>query len=344
MSKKDKTTEYTRVKKSLEVLGYNEPLGLDSVILVNRLLNDLINTTDSYKKLQDEKEKLSLELKNQGNLILPLRNENLRITKENNELHNQMIQLEDNLDKFKLVNNEYNTKVEKERDDFKLLLNQKELQIKNQQSEIDSLKRKITELLNQINFGQNNLYKTSSTNMFPKNNKTTYTNIGAIEMSENLDIDKYGIKNIESPIELFKNELNNFNLNKESWANDLKQADKEAEKLRNEIRSLRKQIDEQEKIIQSFKNKVDFRDNEINKLQMDKFVGDDNMKEIKIKYNIENLKEENEKLKAQIDILNEENHKLQEKDYFHNHCCREEQIKKLEKIINSLKKENNIIK
>ena len=125
MSKKDKTTEYTRVKKSLEVLGYNEPLGLDSVILVNRLLNDLINTTDSYKKLQDEKEKLSLELKNQGNLILPLRNENLRITKENNELHNQMIQLEDN------------------RDDFKLLLNQKELQIKNQQSEIDSLKGRL---------------------------------------------------------------------------------------------------------------------------------------------------------------------------------------------------------
>ena len=142
MSKKEKSSEYSRLKKSLEVLGYNEPLGLDSVVLANRLLNDLTNTTEAFKKIKDEKEKLSLELKNQGNIILPLRNENMRITKENNDLHNQMIQLEDNLDKFKLVNNEYNKKVEKERDDFKILLNQKENQIKKQQNEIDLLKKR----------------------------------------------------------------------------------------------------------------------------------------------------------------------------------------------------------
>ena len=94
MSKKEKSSEYSRLKKSLEVLGYNEPLGLDSVVLANRLLNDLTNTTEAFKKIKDEKEKLSLELKNQGNIILPLRNENMRITKENNDLHNQMIQLE----------------------------------------------------------------------------------------------------------------------------------------------------------------------------------------------------------------------------------------------------------
>ena len=151
MSKKDRTTEYTRVKKSLEKMGYNEPLGLDSVMLANRLLSDLLQTNDSLKELKEEKEKLSFELKNQGNLILPLRNENLRITKENNELHNQMIQLEDNLDKFKLVNNEFNSKVEKERDDFKLLLSQKESTVKKQQTEIDSLKKRITELLDTIN-------------------------------------------------------------------------------------------------------------------------------------------------------------------------------------------------
>ena len=196
-------------------------------------------TNDSLKEVKEEKEKLSSELKNQGNLILPLRNENLRITKENNELHNQMIQLEDNLDKFKLVNNEFNSKVEKERDDFKLLLSQKESLVKKQQTEIDSLKKRITELLdtiNTINFSKNNLYRTTSNNMYSKANKSNYTNVGAIEMSDNLDMNNNEIKNVEVPVELFKNELNTFNINKESWANDLRQADKEAEKLRNEIR------------------------------------------------------------------------------------------------------------
>ena len=189
--------------------------------------------------------------------------------------------------------------------------------------------------MDQINFRQNNLSKTITNNMYTKNSKT-YTNMGGMEISENLVVPA----NNDIPLELFKQELNNFNFNKESWANDLKQADKEAEKLRNEIRGLRKHIDEQEKIIQNFKNKVDCRDNEINKLQLNKFVGDNNLKEIELKYNSESLKMENEKLKAQIDILNEENHKLQGKEHFHSHRCREEEIRNLEKIINDLQKEN----
>ena len=322
MSKKDKSGEYLKLKKLLEEKGFREPLGLDSVSLVNRLLTELNISQEKFETIKNEKEKLSIELKNQGNQILPLRNENMRITKENNVLHNQMIQLEDNLDKFKLVNNEYNKKVEKERDDFKILLNQKEIQIKKQQNEIDSLKKKVTELFDQVNFKQNNLYKTSSSNMYTKNNKISMTNMGAIEISENLTVPQ----NLDNPIELFKSELNNFNLNKEDWANDLKQADKEAEKLRNEIRELKKQIDQKEKIIQNFKNKVDYRDNEINKYQLDKFTGGENIQELQIKYNSESIKLENEKLKAQIDVLNEENHKLQQKDYFHSHRCREEEI------------------
>ena len=324
--KKSKSLEYTNLKKTLESLGYNEPLGPDSIILANHLLCDLTNSSEALKKCQEEKEKLSLELKNQGNLVLPLRKENLRITKENNDLHNQMIKLEDNLDKFKLVNGEYYKKVEKERDDYKVLINQKELYIKKQQNEIDSLKKKCTDLLDKINFGnrQQNLYKTTNNELNTKISKTnTKTQIEfnerPMEISENLKFENDNGNNIEL---ILKNELENINLNKESWVNDLKQADREAEKLRNEIRNLKKELDEKEKIIQNYKNQIDFRDNEINKLQMNKFVGDNNLKELEIKYNSSSMKEENEKLKAQIEVLNKENHKLQEKEYFHSHRCR----------------------
>ena len=304
--KKSKSLEYMNLKKSLESYGYNEPLGPDSTSLVNHLLSDIINKSESIKNIQEEKEKLSLELKKQGNLILPLRKENMRITKENNDLHNQMIKLEDNLDKFKIVNSEYYKKVEKERDDYKVLINKSTT---------------------------NDLITKSGKN---KNAQSMLLGLGGMELSENLIMENEN----ENEIELFKNELQNFNMNKESWVNDLKQADREAEKLRNEIRNLKKEIEEKERIIKNYKNQIDFRDNEINKLQNDKFVGDNNMKELELKYNNSNMLEENEKLKTQIDVLNQENHKLQEKDYFHSHRCREEEIKKLEKIINGLNKEN----
>ena len=42
MKGKDIEREYIRVKKSLEVLGYRDPLGIDSVSIVNKVLNDLI--------------------------------------------------------------------------------------------------------------------------------------------------------------------------------------------------------------------------------------------------------------------------------------------------------------
>ena len=261
--KKSKSLEYTNLKKSLESLGYLEPLGPDSIILVNHLLTDLINTSEAFKKCQEEKEKLSLELKKQGNLVLPLRKENLRITKENNDLHNQMIQLEDNLDKFKLVNGEYYKKVEQERDDYKILIKEKESYIKQQQNEIDSLKKKCTELFDKIHFGsrQQNLYKTTTNELYTKNSKNEKnTNLknkimeGIFEISENLIQEN---KEENPIIDLFKNELQNYNLNKESWANDLKQADREAEKLRNEIRNMKKELDDKEKIIKNYKNSLE---------------------------------------------------------------------------------------
>ena len=52
--KKSKSLEYTNLKKSLESLGYNEPLGPDSTILVNHLLSDLNNKSDALNKCLEE--------------------------------------------------------------------------------------------------------------------------------------------------------------------------------------------------------------------------------------------------------------------------------------------------
>ena len=345
MKNQDIEREYTRVKNSLEVLGYKDPLGIDSVKVVNKLLNDLIKTTEAFKRLQDERDKLRLENKSQGDLILPLRNENLSLTKENNELHNELIKLKDNLDKHSIVNVQNLTRTENEKEEFKLLLAQKDSQIKKQQTEIEELKKKMSDLFDKIyyestNQNKNIMSKTSSNDMYLKSKLLTR---GGVEISEPLEGENEENDNPQIA-EIFRKELQNFNMNKEGWADDLRKADNEAEKLRNEIRNLRKQISEQENNIKSLRNEVTSRNNEISNLQLNKFIGDDNKEELKIKYNAENLKEQNEKLKSQIDFLNEENHKLQQIDYFHTHRCREDEINKLDKQISSLTKENNDLK
>ena len=74
------------------------------------------------------------------------------------------------------------------------------------------------------------------------------------------------------------------------------------------------------------------------------YFGDDNKEEIQIRYNSENMKEQNEKLQSQIDFLNKENHRLNELNDFHNHRCREEEVKRLDAEIARLTKENEKLK
>jgi hypothetical protein len=50
------------VRNKLRVLDYEESLGMESLDLVERLLGDLIATTESYEKLQQQGERVSNDL------------------------------------------------------------------------------------------------------------------------------------------------------------------------------------------------------------------------------------------------------------------------------------------
>ncbi len=347
MDKGEVEKEYNRVKRSLEVLGYKDPLGIESVSLTNKLLNDLIKTTEAFKKLQDERDKLKSELKVQGDLILPLRNENMKLTKENNDLHQNLIQLKDSLDIKSTANVNSISTLEQEKEQIKFLLTQKDLQIKKEKAQNEQLKTKINELLTKMYYSQQNPIKTdmNTQQLLEKNNQSAINkNIkkGSFELSNALELRQ--IESNDTPIELFKEELQNFNLNKEDWANDLKNANEQAEKLRNEIRNLRQENQKNENIIEGLKKNLTSRDAEINRLQSMNYFGDDNKEEIKLRYNSEAIQEQNEKLQSQIDFLNKENHRLNELNDFHNHRCREEEVRKLDSQINELNKENDRLK
>ncbi|MCQ2818228.1 MAG: hypothetical protein MJ252_13255 [archaeon] len=340
--------EYTRVKRSLEVLGYKGPLGIESVGVVNKILNDLIKTTDAFKKLQDERDKIKADLKVQGDLLLPLRRENFKLTSENNQLHKDIIQLKDDIEhEHNRTANQIST-LEKEKEDLKFLLTQKDTKINKLTADVERTRNEYNLVLNNVNHNPN--VNMTDKRTFMGNSMTGSSMSGSrnqnptFELSSKMNAPVKENMNKDEILNLMRQEMSTQNLSKEDWANDLKIAGKEAEKLRNEIKNLKQTLKEKEKSVEDMAQKLSSRDAEILRLQTTNYVGDDNKEELKLRYNADSLMEQNEKLKTQIDFLNKENHDLHEIDYFHNHRCRQEEINKLDDTIAKLKSENEKLK
>ncbi|KAK2568024.1 Centrosomal protein of 135 kDa [Acropora cervicornis] len=90
--------KFTTLRKRLDQLGYRQPLGIESVPLVEKIFSDLVHTTESLKNLKlqvgrHEKEKTVYE-----DNVEPYRSDNAKLVKENNELHLQLIKLREETD------------------------------------------------------------------------------------------------------------------------------------------------------------------------------------------------------------------------------------------------------
>ena len=142
--------EYNTVKRSLEAMGYKGILSTESTGLVNRILSDLIKATKAFKNMQTEKEKVSAELKVQGDLVLPLRNENLKLAKENNELHRELIKIRDDLDLRYTSNAVALTKLQNENMELKFLLTQKDNAYKQISIQNESLRNKLNKVFSKM--------------------------------------------------------------------------------------------------------------------------------------------------------------------------------------------------
>ena len=71
---------------------------LESAALAEKLLNDLLKTTEGFQKLKKINESLQSQVSNDNLYYEPLKKENERVVKENNELHLRVIQLREDLE------------------------------------------------------------------------------------------------------------------------------------------------------------------------------------------------------------------------------------------------------
>uniref|UniRef100_A0A3Q3EZ06 Centrosomal protein 135 n=1 Tax=Kryptolebias marmoratus TaxID=37003 RepID=A0A3Q3EZ06_KRYMA len=116
--------KFVNLRKRLDQLGYRQPLGIESLPLVEKLFSDLVHTTESLRNAKLSAGKTEKESRNVDALLEPHRTENARMVRENNELHLELLRLREEKDR---VTRELKTHIRKlghETSDLKFLNNQ----------------------------------------------------------------------------------------------------------------------------------------------------------------------------------------------------------------------------
>ena len=92
--------KFSNLRKRLDQLGYRQPLGVESLPLVEKLFADLIHTTESLKNAKLDLGKQTVENKDIDSAVEPYKSDNAKLIKENNDLHKQAIKSKEENDAF----------------------------------------------------------------------------------------------------------------------------------------------------------------------------------------------------------------------------------------------------
>ncbi|XP_040896794.1 centrosomal protein of 135 kDa isoform X1 [Toxotes jaculatrix] len=116
--------KFVNLRKRLDQLGYRQPLGIESLPLVEKLFSDLVHTTESLRNAKLSAGKTEKESRNLDALLEPYRSENARVVRENNELHLELLKLKEEKDRVTRELKTHIRKLDHETTDLKFLNNQ----------------------------------------------------------------------------------------------------------------------------------------------------------------------------------------------------------------------------
>lgn len=139
--------KYHGLKSQLQALNYLQPLGVESAPLVEKLLEDLVMTTESYRNLERRANKEAQSLNILQGQVLPLKNENSRLIRENNKLHQELIHQAEVFEKRELSWQKENKKQSNDAKNATFLRSTDRERIKQQENEIKDLRKRVQQLL-----------------------------------------------------------------------------------------------------------------------------------------------------------------------------------------------------
>ncbi|XP_068581534.1 centrosomal protein of 135 kDa [Cebidichthys violaceus] len=116
--------KFVNLRKRLDQLGYRNPLGIESLPLVEKLFSDLVHTTESLRNAKLSAGKTEKDTRNFDALLEPYRAENARVVRENNELHLELLKLKEEKDRVSRELKIHIRKLDHETSDLKFLNNQ----------------------------------------------------------------------------------------------------------------------------------------------------------------------------------------------------------------------------
>lgn len=116
--------KFLNLRKRLDQLGYRQPLGIESLPLVEKLFSDLVHTTESLRNAKLSAGKTEKESRNLDALLEPYKTENARLVRENNELHLGLLKLKEDKDRTTRELKAFIRKLDHETSDLKFLNNQ----------------------------------------------------------------------------------------------------------------------------------------------------------------------------------------------------------------------------
>lgn len=138
--------KFSTLRKRLDQLGYRQPLGIESLPLVEKLFSDLVHTTESLKNLKQQVSKQDKEKFLYEDNVEPYRSDNAKLVKENNELHLQLIKLREDTDQTIKDLKASLRKLEHENADLKFLNTQYVHKVKALEKDAKSKTERIQEL------------------------------------------------------------------------------------------------------------------------------------------------------------------------------------------------------
>jgi len=115
------------LKKRLDTLHYTQPFNIESTPLVEHLFNDLVKITEAFQGLKRVNEELQITANRAEEAVKPHITENLRLSKENNALHYEIMKIKEANEE---IENRWRVRekiLEGDKNDLKFVLQQKEV-------------------------------------------------------------------------------------------------------------------------------------------------------------------------------------------------------------------------
>ncbi|CDW76514.1 centrosomal protein of 135 kda [Stylonychia lemnae] len=344
---------YQSIKQQLDQLHYSQPFNIESSALVERLLTDLLKTTEAYQKVKNELAIVNNENKLNQQALLPLQKENERLSKESNVLHFDIIKAKEELEQLDLKWKSAMRQITNECQDLRFLVDQKDIKIKKQDIDLTKMKSKYEKVMSKMYMSEQdevieglapNINERGEMNILMQGKHQDFQMSSPLKRY-NQDISE--LVNDESHYPLGNNHLNqtmNKDYDNKKWADELAKADERSQNFMQKLEQANKKRHDIENKLETLEKQLTVREEEIRRLH-NLYEGGQNLEKLNVRFVHETNERTIAKLQNQIDFLNKENHRLaQQIDFLRGGKPINDEIDNLRQQVNDLEFENDTLK